>query len=240
MEFVYIALIGLSAGTVKGYSGFGSSLVAIPLLRLLYGEITTEHIAILIAFNLVLNTLLLVENKGFHPDSLKRVWLIPLFGVIFTFVGILVLFAVNGDVLGYIAGGLIIVAIINKAFGLRVTVKDTAFARIIVGSLSGIGNGIASIDGPPVVIYLTSINAPKMQFKNVLAAHFLVMGIVAFVIHLVAGSYTIDSLTLLGLMLVFTVIGLSIGMFLSKRSNEQVFQKVILVIMFALAISLFL
>ena len=240
MEYIYIALIGLSAGTVKGYSGFGSSLVAIPLLRILYGEITTEHIAILVAFSLVLNTLLLVENKGFHPESLKRVWLIPLFGVIFTFVGIQVLFSVSGDVLGYIAGSFIILAILNKVFGFRVKLHDTPFTRIVVGALSGIGNGIASIDGPPVVIYLTSINAPKVQFKNVLAAHFLVMGVVAVGIHLFSGSYTIDGLMLLGMMLICTAVGLFIGMFLSRRSNEKVFQQVILVIMFGLAISLFL
>lgn len=240
MEFVYIALIGLSAGMVKGYSGFGSSLVAIPLLRLLYGEITVAHVAMLTAFSLILNTLLLFENKGFHPDSLKRVWLIPVFGVIFTFVGIQVLFNVNGEVLGYIAGVLILVAIINKAFGLKFRLHDTPLTRMIVGSLSGIGNGIASIDGPPVVIYLTSINAPKVQFKNVLAAHFLVMGVVAIMIHILAGSFTKEGLIITGFMLVFTIMGLMIGMFFSNRSNEVIFQRVILVIMFALALSLFI
>lgn len=240
MELLYIALIGLAAGSVKGYSGFGSSLVAIPLLRLVYGTLSPSLVAMLIAFNLVLNTLLLIENKGFHPDSLKRVWLIPFFGVLFTFIGIQILFNVNGDVLGYIAGGFIILAVINKFFQLSFRLKDTALTRIIVGMLSGIGNGIASIDGPPVVIYLTSIDAPKVQFKNVLAAHFLVMGFVAVGIHIIAGTYTLGNLLLTGYMLFFTVIGLVFGMFLSRKSNEEVFQKVILLIMLGLAVSLFI
>ncbi|MGS0972576.1 MAG: hypothetical protein ACVCEJ_04925, partial [Candidatus Izemoplasmataceae bacterium] len=36
MMFVYIALAALLAGLVKGTSGFGSSLVALPLLTIFY------------------------------------------------------------------------------------------------------------------------------------------------------------------------------------------------------------
>jgi len=38
MELVYLALIGLFVGLVKGTSGFGSSLVAFPLLIFFYPE----------------------------------------------------------------------------------------------------------------------------------------------------------------------------------------------------------
>lgn len=239
--WIYVALIAIFAGIVKGISGFGSSLVSIPLLTLVFGQdFVKETVVVMVTFNLVLNTLLLVENKGFHPDSLKRVWPIPLFGTLFTILGIYILVTVPDQIISYIAGGLIVVAVINKGFQLQFRLPDTFVTKAVVGSLSGIGNGIASIDGPPVVFYLTSINANKTYFKNVLAAHFLVMGLIAVVFHIIWGSYTIDLLVLILVMLVFTVIGLVFGMRISRSLNQEWFDKIILLILIGLAVSLIL
>ena len=226
--YVLIALSAIAAGFVKGVSGFGSSLVTIPLMRLILGvERIPEIIVVLVTFNVVLNALLLVENKGFKVESIKQTWLIPFFGAIFTFVGIQVLLNVDPQIISYIAGGLIIVAVLNKALKLHLTLKDTVVVRSIVGALSGIGNGIASIDGPPVVFYLTSINAKKQEFKNVLAAHFLVMGIIAVVVHIFEGSYNPDVFILFGFFLVFSIIGLGIGMLVSRKLDEKRFEQVV-------------
>lgn len=238
---VFVALSGIAAGIVKGVSGFGSSLVTIPLLTLIYGQdFLPEIIVMMITFNVLLNSVLLVENNGFHPESLRRVWLIPAFGVLFTFVGVQILLNVETSVISYIAGGLILVAIINKAFRLQLSIKDTAVTRSIIGILSGIGNGIASIDGPPVVFYLTSIDAKKKDFINVLAAHFLVMGIVAIIIHVIEGSYTIELLLLTLFVFIFALMGLLIGIRLRRYLNQEMFDKVILIILVGLAISLFI
>lgn len=238
---IFVALIGIAAGIVKGVSGFGSSLVTIPLLTLVYGtEFVRESVVIMVTFNLVLNSLLLVENKGFTPESIKRTWLIPLFGSIFTIVGVYILLNTPEAIIRYIAGAMIVVAVVNKAFKLHLAMKDTPLTRAVVGSLSGIGNGIASIDGPPVVFYLTSINAPKQVFKNTLAAHFLVMGVIAVIFHVIEGSYSIDLMFLIVFMLVFTVVGLLIGMRLGRRLDEVMFERVVLVILVGLALSLFL
>jgi uncharacterized membrane protein YfcA len=239
--WIYVALIALFAGLVKGISGFGSSLVSIPLLALVFGsDYVKEIVVVMVTFNLVLNTLLLVENKGFHPDSLRRVWIIPVFGVIFTILGIYILVSVEERIISVIAGVLIVVAVLNRAFGLRVRIPDTPWVKAIVGSLSGIGNGIASIDGPPVVFYLTSIQAKPVYFKNVLAAHFLVMGLVAVTFHLIWGSYTLDILWILLVMLGGTILGLLVGMRLGRRLDETWFNRIVLVILIGLAISLLL
>lgn len=239
-ELILVALIALAAGFVKGVSGFGSSLVTIPLLTLLFGDaFVKDSVVVMVTFNLALNALLLVENKGYNKESVKGYWQIPFFGALFTIAGIVILKETDDSLIRYIAGGLILLAIANKAFKLHLAMKDTPLTRSIVGTLSGIGNGIASIDGPPVVFYLTSINATKQQFKNVLAAHFLILGLVAIVAHVIWGSYTADLWFLIGYMLVFTVGGLFLGMRLSRNMNEQLFEKVILVILVGLAISLF-
>ena len=119
---------------------------------------------------------------------------------------------------------------------LSITLPETNLFKIIVGSLSGIGNGIASIDGPPVVFYLSTIHAERIYFKNVLAAHFLVMGIVAVIYHVGIGSYNTDILIILVVMTVFTIIGLLLGINISKNWKQHVFDYVVIVILCALGI----
>ena len=47
-DLLLLALIGLAAGLVKGLGGFGSSLVAIPLLTMLLGPERIEEIIMLL------------------------------------------------------------------------------------------------------------------------------------------------------------------------------------------------
>lgn len=236
--WIYVGLIALAAGFVKGVSGFGSSLVSIPLLALAFGDdFIKEIVVVMVTFNLILNSMLLVAHKGFHPDSLKKVWLIPLFGIIFTIVGIEIFITVSDATIKTIAGIMILVSMAIKIFQysrFSITLPETNLFKIVVGSLSGIGNGIASIDGPPVVFYLSSIHAERVYFKNVLAAHFLVMGIAAVFYHIGIGSYTMDILNILWVMIVGTVIGAFIGIKISKNWQQHVFDYVVIVILFGL------
>ncbi|QMS85219.1 sulfite exporter TauE/SafE family protein [Candidatus Xianfuyuplasma coldseepsis] len=236
--WLYVSLIALTAGFVKGVSGFGSSLVSIPLLALVFGvDYIKEIVVVMVTFNLILNSMLLVAHKGFRIDSLRNVWLIPLFGILFTIVGIEIFIAVSDTTIKTIAGIMILVSMgikILQYSPYSITLPETNLFKIIVGSLSGIGNGIASIDGPPVVFYLSSIHAEKVYFKNVLAAHFLVMGIAAVFYHISIGSYTMDIVSILLVMIVGTAIGAFVGIKISKNWQQHIFDYVVIVILFAL------
>lgn len=240
-DLVLIALIGIVAGTVKGISGFGSSLVSIPLLTLVLGKENSQDIIVMMfSFNVLLNSLLLVENKGFKISSLKDVWIITVSGIIFTLVGIQLLSIMDPSHISTIAGILIIVAILNKVFSLHIKLKENILTQVIVGALSGVGNGIASIDGPPVVFYLTSINAEQKKFKNILATHFLVIGVIAVIGAIISGLYTTAILSDILYFSLFAVIGLVFGMIVSRKLNEVVFQRIVLIILIFLAISMFI
>lgn len=236
---VYIILIGLAAGIVKGASGFGSSLVAIPLLSLLF--VSNEPRTMMITANVLLNILLIYENRSyFHLTTIKKILPLTFAGVVFTGVGLYISNNIDPSIVKYIIGILIFFAIFNKLFTFNLHIKDTVLNRIIFGSFSGIGNGIASVDGPPVVLYLTSIEAKKQQFKSTLATHFLVMGVIAVLMLVFSGGYTSEILINTGYLVVALIIGLVIGMFISSKLNEERFEKVVLIILIGLGISMFL
>ncbi len=238
VELIAIALIAILAGLVKGVSGFGSSLVTIPLL--IFFIPIEDVVVMMLTFNVVLNTLLLVQHKGFSTASLSYVWPISLMGVVGTFIGLTLLESLDGEWITYIAGGLILFAIFNKLFHLHFKLKETTLNKSIVGLFSGFGNGIASIDGPPVVFYLTSVDAEKIKFKNTLAFHFLVMGIIAVVFLILKQMYTTTILMNTAYFAFFASIALLIGIYLSNKMNEVLFQRIILIILIFLAISMFI
>jgi len=242
--YVYMALIGLAAGLVKGVSGFGSSLVTIPLLTMVFGvDRLEEIIVIMITFNVVLNILLMKENKAFKMEHLQNIKLIVIPGAIFTVIGLLGLKNLNGDYINYIAASLILLAILVTSYNLfvknKVQLQPRPIYQIIAGVFSGIGNGIASIDGPPVVFYLTATNTTKESFKGTLATHFLVMGIIGVISMIALNLYTIDILINGLFILIFTIIGLLSGMRISRNLNEQTFKIVTLAILLALDIKMF-
>lgn len=240
MEILYLVLIGLSAGMVKGTSGFGSSLVAIPLL-FLAGFSSNEAVTMMITTNIILNVLLIYENKSyFHMDTVKKIFPIILGGVLFTAVGLYFNKNINEYVVELIAGVLILLAIINTITNIEIKMKENFISLFTVGLLSGIGNGLASVDGPPVVFYLRSINAKKEKFKSTLAIHFFIMGIAGVLILFFNGSYNTTVLLSTSYLFVSLVAGLVIGMIIGKKLNEDTFKKVVTVVLIGLAISLFI
>lgn len=232
MVLFYIALIGFAAGLVKGTSGFGSSLVAFPLLILFFPE--AEVVIMLITFNVVLNTLLLFENKAFEFSSLKSIWVLTLMGVIATLFGLYVIGEVSSPVIKLIASLLIVFAIINKTHIFKISIKDNWISQSIAGIVSGIGNGMASIDGPPVVFYLTGIDAPKAKFKNTLATYFLTLAFLSVIILISLGKYNIEILQNTAYVGFFAGLGVIAGMLISKKLNEQMFSNVVVVLLLIL------
>jgi hypothetical protein len=242
-EFIYLGLIALSAGLVKGLTGFGSSLVAIPLLLMLYPNqdfviITT----ILISSNVILNFLLMFENNAFSIKSLEKVYVITITGVAFTFVGLLLLTRVNEATISNIAASLILFAVVVKAYQLFATksfkIKENKALQFLVGAISGMGNGFGSIDGPPIVFYLSGIGADKKQFKNTMASHSLVMGVMGVFIFLITGNYSMYVLPRIGIFVLLASFGVLGGMMVSKRINDRTFQIIVLVILVMLDIKM--
>jgi uncharacterized membrane protein YfcA len=243
--WIYVVLIGIATGLVKGISGFGSSIVAIPLLLHVFGDdYLAQIIVIMVTLNLLLNSILLISHKGFHPRSLQNVWLISLLAVIFSVVGVFILINTPTSAVKYVAFGFVLLAILVKGFFLIPKfqgvsfIKDTPILKMIVGTLSGLGNGIASIDGPPVVFYLTVIKADKIRFKNTLAAHFIVTGITVVITHILVGTYTLDILWYSLGMTLSTVAGLLVGIRLSHKMNQSIFDLFVIIVLTGLAFTL--
>lgn len=246
IEFFWIILFAfLVSSLVKGWSGFGTNLIAMPFLIAFLGFASTDAVTIVITVNVFMNIAILVENKKFNIKSLDNIKLMVVFGVIFTFVGQYFLKDPAYDVyVKIIAGAVIILAGINKVIvmtlGRQELFKEETMHRYFIpaGIISGIFNGIAGLGGLPALIMLSNSDLKREKFRTTLVAYFFVMNVVAIIGFLINANYTPFVLQHVGLFVIPSVFVCMIGVYLSRRVSDKVFSYVMLGVLFFMGINL--
>jgi len=234
---ILITVIFMFSAFLKGWSGFGTNLISIPILVMLDYDFKVAVI-IVITLNLFLNIAILIENKKFNFKSLENIKLLVVFGIIFNFVGVYFLKNFDPNILKIITGSLIIVTAINKAMSLKFKIVNKEKYYIPVGILSGIFNGIAGLGGLPVLILLSNSDMKKDEFRTTLVSYFLVMNIVAIIGYTATGLYTSFIFMNIGIILVFGLAAAMFGVYLSRKVSDRLFQKAFIVILIVMGASL--
>ena len=89
-----------------------------------------------------------------------------------------------------------------------------------VGVIGGLYGGISGVWGPPLLVYLLSIKADKLQTVRVQGVVFLIGAVVLFFAHLHSGVLNSQTLTFSALL----VIPAQIGQFLGTRIQDRLDQ----------------
>ena len=152
-ENFFILLIVISfSGFIRGFLGFGSGLITIPILSLLYSPIFA------IVFNIIIEipTTIYLTIIGTKTCRFKEIS--PMFfSTILTIpIGIIFLLAINEQVIKIIMSVLVIFFVILIASGWRLKSTITTYVLIFTGTISGLMQGITGMGGPPIVTVLLS------------------------------------------------------------------------------------
>ncbi len=246
LELVMILLlVFISSAFIKGWSGFGTNLIAMPILVTMLAFGLDQGVTIVISVNVFMNIAILVENKKFNIRSLDNIKMLVLFGVIFTFVGAYFLKSPeNAQVLKIVAGSVIVLLALYRIyttffeFKRYIDVKTMSKYFIPVGIISGFFNGIAGLGGLPVLILLSNTNMERNKFRTTLVSYFLVMNIVAIIGYALAGNYNEFVFTSIGLLVIPSVIACMIGVWLSRRVSDKLFSRVMLGVLLFMGLNL--
>jgi uncharacterized membrane protein YfcA len=140
------------AGLVRGFAGFGSAMIMIPALSVLYGPARAVPLAMLLEILLSLPFVPAVR----HQVDWRRIALLSIAGLTTLPIGVAALLLVPPLPIRIAMSALIIGFVAVLAFGWRYTGKPTDLATAGTGALSGILNGAVGMAGPPVVFFLLS------------------------------------------------------------------------------------
>jgi len=232
LPVVFAALVMLLAGLIKGAVGFGMPMIAISGLGSIYAaEIA---IAALILPALVTNLWQALRNGPFEALlSLRKYWLLNAVLLVMIWASAQLVTRIPGDVLFLVLGtgvtGFGIIQIIG--WRPRLDPRNQLWMQAVIGFISGFFGGLAGVWGPPILLFLLSLNTPKVEMVRVQGLSFLTGSVVLGAAHLNSGVLNASTIPFSVALLVPSIIGLIIGFRIQDALNQELFRKFTLVVL---------
>ena len=232
---VYSGLVLLLAYWVRGMAGFGSGLIAIPLLSLAWPVTTVVPVVVALDYlGSASQGLKNVEAVAWH----EQLVLIP-FMVVGVIGGLWVLRAMSITVLGRILGAFVIVYAIYQMLPLP-ELRGSRAAASYCGFLGGLVGTLFGTGGPFYVIYLNLRGLERLPFRATFAMNFLIDGGVRLAAFAAAGLFGRQTLGYLLTALPIAGAGLYVGGRIQTGLSQRTFQIVIRVLLLTSGLALLL
>lgn len=214
--------VSLLAGLVRGFSGFGSALIFVPLMSAIYDPRTAAGTFLLIDFAVGLTVLPAVWREAHWRDVLP----LATAAVIAAQFGALILIYTDPTTLRWGIAVVVLILLAVLMSGWRYHGRPKLPVTIAVGGLAGTLGGAIQIVGPPVIVYwLGSSSSPKAVRAN-LNAFFAVFACALFVTYVVRGLLPVHTIVLAVLLGPLQILALKSGTRLFNRSSADSYRRV--------------
>lgn len=231
IDLVILFLVVFLAGIIRGFAGFGSALLTVPALAMLYGPAQAVVIEVLIEIPISIG-LIRVALK----ESDKKV-VMPMLATFIVCVpaGAVFLKVVDTEIMKIIISLLVIIMVIIISLQSRLVIFATRYGVIFAGATSGIAQGMTGMAGP---IYATALLArgdnPALTRANILA---ITAGIIAISVasYLAVGLITTETLIYAAITTPSILIGTWTGVYLFRRFSHWNLRIIILIFLLTIA-----
>jgi len=227
-NIIALSLIIFIASIVRGLTGFGLALVAVPLIQFI---IPVTDTAVFIAIiNIIFSLLYFRKSKEIvknQPLVAMAVWTgIGVAG------GAVILKLVNPGYIELVWGLLIILIVVALVRGLNLNIKSERTALTLSGLFGGLLAGATGITGPPVAIILSSMKTPKEKFNAIISIFILFAVSCALVFYLITGLIRKEII----LLALCSVPALLAGLYTGERLVSHISQKAFTAIVYIVLI----
>jgi uncharacterized membrane protein YfcA len=185
-RFPWAVAIATVAGLVRGFSGFGSALIYMPLISAIYSPAIAAP------------TILLIDTLCGLPFSIhawpnanrREVLPVSVGGAVGVPLGVVALLYVEPLTLRWFIAALVLAAVAALAAGWRYHGKPNLPASLGVGLASGFGAGAVQIGAPPLLVFwLGGKNSATTVRANIMV-YFIMQGSLAFALYLYSGLFS--------------------------------------------------
>lgn len=224
-QFWAAIAITLFAGFVKGTIGFAMPMIMLSAFSSVLPVSTA--LAALILPTLITN-IQQAFRQGPHQafDSIRRFRLHISMVVIFICLSAGFVNMIPQAVMYAILGGPIALYALWQISGrsMAVPLRHQRRAEAITGIIGGLYGGISGIWGPPLIVYLLSINIDKREMVRVQGVVFLLGAVVLTVAHLITGVLNAQTLPLSLILCVPAIAGMLVGFAVQDRLDLAQFR----------------
>ncbi len=212
-----------AAYTFRGVTGFGSGLIAIPLLTL------SMPLTFVVPCINVLDVSASLVHGWRHREYTQWRELLPVLP--FTALGVMValylLKSVHPDIMVHALGIFILLFAFYSLAGPEIKKHCSRKWASIAGSLGGMIGTMFGTGGPLYVVYFQLRGLPKSMFRSTIATLFLLDGGLRFTGYVASGFYNHDKVLWIVLAFPVMVLGLFFGGRIHTGITQRQFQQAI-------------
>ena len=225
-SFLIAAFIILAGQIIYAALGFGSAMVSITLLSLVFGDLS-QIIPYFLLLCVPTEIAVVFKNRNSIDFSFVKKF------VIFLFLGLLIgsyllKYTMPKHLVLYLGIIICLIAIYFLFFEekLSFTFKKDGIAGKILSFITGILGGVYGISGPPIIIFLKGLKLDKTTFRATILSIFFSMSVLRTVIYIFLGLYNLKILITAILTIPFVLAGLYIGNKIHLSVSETKFKKI--------------
>ena len=233
VEIYFIVFVVFIASIIRGFNGFGFSATCISGFSFILPAI--EIVPIILALEVIISIFMFpyIWNKIDWNFVFKL-----LIGVtIGSPIGLYLLKHLNPDTTHLSVCLLVIFFSILLMKGYSNQKIDNNYGKIFTGIISGTLNGLTTLGGMPVALFLLTTSIQPAVIRGSLAALFFLTDIYAFILTFLAGIVDLTTIYRTVPLIIILPIGVYIGNKFFVKSKEETYRKV--VFYFLIFISIF-
>lgn len=220
------------AGLVRGFAGFGSAMIIMPVASALLSPV--EAVVFVIAAELIgpLPNL----RAAWRDGAPREVGLLGAGAVLALPFGVWALSTIDATVFGWVVSICVIVLLVLIASGWRLRGRLSRRLTVLAGAVGGIMTGFAGMPGPPVIMLYMASSLPVAAIRANFLLYLVMLDLLLFA--LLGGLGMLDgTIVMLGLLVgIPNLIANMIGARLFDPSAERFFRRVAYLVIAASAI----
>lgn len=221
-RFAWAAGVSALSGLVRGFAGFGSALIYIPLIAAIYDPRVSSVTLLLI--DLVSSTPFTIPE--FRRATWRELMPISIAMAIAVPFGTWALMVVDPIVLRWGIAVLVLGLLAVLVSGWRFRGEPGLPVTIGVGVIAGFGCGAVQIAGPAVIIYWLSRGGPAAIMRANLMVFFVFTGVVVIVSYLAQGLFTKELVALSILLGIPYMITLGAGAYFFHGASDKFYRNI--------------
>lgn len=231
-DLLAVIVIICIAAVLQSISGFGFSLLAMPLLSIFVD--IQDAVVIATLCGIFTNAVHLRKDFQLVERSIaRRISLSALIGMP---LGVVVLSVFSATHMRAIIGAVIVVLVFLMMRNFILKTENTN-VDIVLGAFSGLLATSVSTNGPPLVFLLQSKQLDPWRLRATLAYVFTISGCASFIVLMIAGKGSIEAFQYAMLSLPAMYLGTVVGRKARRRVTQEAFKRLMYVLLLATAVS---
>jgi uncharacterized membrane protein YfcA len=236
LEILLIAIVIFIASALQGVFGFAFMLIALPLLS--YFMSLKAAVPLLSLLFLLSSIIQMLQLRGkFTYRNVMSLLIGAVFGIP---IGIFFILELNERLIKAVLGFVLIAYSVYSLLMKRTPLHFPEWTGYLFGFLAGVLGGTFNMTGPPLVFYISGQQWKKINIVGSLNFFFFITTVLVIAFHIVAGNVTQEITIKFLILSPVMVAGLTAGLHIFKRVNEDNYRKGLFVLLMIMGIMLML